>query len=76
MPKHSPPRRLIDVAVIAPIIGFVLMIPPVIGLFANAGEIFGAPVILIYLFSVWLGFIFVAAALSRRLGAAHKSDSE
>jgi len=55
------------------LLGFVLLAPPVIGLFATEGTIFGAPVILIYLFAVWFGLILVAAALSRRLARAEKT---
>lgn len=76
MARPTPSRRLIDIAFIAPIIGFVLLIPPLIGLFANAGEIFGAPVLLVYIFSVWLGLIAIAGGLAHRLGRAEKRDPE
>lgn len=67
-----PSKRLQDFAFIAPILGFVFLTPPIIGLFATKGTIFGAPVILVYLFSVWLGLIVIAAVLSRRLARAEK----
>jgi len=66
-------RRLNDMAIIAPLLGFVLLAPPVIGLFATKGTIFGAPVILVYLFTVWFGLILIAAILSRRLARSEKN---
>lgn len=70
--RGLPSRRLNDIAVIAPLLGFVLLTPPVIGLFATKGTFFGAPVILIYLFVVWFALILVAAILSRRLARSEK----
>lgn len=70
--RGIPSRRLSDIAVLAPILGLVLLTPPVIGLFATRGTIFGAPVILIYLFTVWLALILAAAILSRRLSRSEK----
>lgn len=72
MARRLPSRRLNDMAVVAPILGFVLLTPPVIRLFATDGSLFGAPVILIYLFAVWFGMILVAAILSRRLARSEK----
>ena len=75
MAESRPSRRLSDVAVIAPMLGFVLLIPPVIGLFATDATVFGAPLVLVYLFGVWLGLIAVAAVLSRRLARKHRNDT-
>lgn len=74
--RRLPPRRLSDMATIAPILGLILLTPPVIGLFATEGTIFGAPVILIYLFAVWFGLIALAAILSRQLARFDKSEPE
>lgn len=74
MAKDRPSKRLSDIAVIAPIFGFILLIPPVIGLFATDAKIFGAPMVLVYLFAVWLGLIVVAVWLGRRLSRLHKDD--
>ena len=70
--RRIPSRRLNDMAVVAPLLGLVLLTPPVIGLFATEGTLFGAPVILIYLFAVWFGLILLAAVLSRRLARSEK----
>lgn len=74
MAKQKPLKRLKDIAVIAPIFGFLLLIPPVIGLFATEATVFGAPLVLIYLFAIWLGLIIVAAVLSQQLSKAERDD--
>lgn len=57
-------RRLMDGARILPVVGFVLMLLPVLwtqgGRMGTAGEA-------IYLFVLWLSLIVVAALLSRQL---------
>ncbi len=74
MAKLTPLRRLKDIAVIAPIFGFLLLIPPVIGLFATEATVFGAPLVLVYLFVIWLALILIAAILSKRLSKAERDD--
>jgi hypothetical protein len=74
MANERPSKRMVDVAVIAPILGLVLMIPPVIGLFATDRTVFGAPLILVYLFGVWLGLIALAAIIARKLSQSAKDD--
>jgi len=76
MAKLPPSRRLNDIAIIAPLLGFLLLIPPVIGLFATDTTVLGAPLILVYLFAVWLGLIAVAVMLSRRLSRADRDDQK
>ncbi len=75
MADNRPSKRLIDVAIIAPVMGLILLIPPVIGLFATDATVFGAPLILVYLFSVWLFLIATAAVLARRLARADKDEA-
>ena len=70
--RKFPSRRLNDMAIVAPFLGFVLLAPPVIGLFATDGTLFGAPVILVYLFAVWFSLILAAAVLSRKLARSEK----
>lgn len=76
MAKLTAFQRLKDIAVIAPIFGFLLLIPPVIGLFATEATVFGAPLVLVYLFVIWLGLIIVAAILSQQLSKAERDDSK
>jgi hypothetical protein len=62
-----PPGRLRDAAAALPLLGLVLLMPPVVTLFAAALDVAGIPLIVVYLFGVWLGLIGCAAALARRL---------
>jgi hypothetical protein len=66
--KPGIPGRLRDAAVLLPVLGAVLFMPPVITLFAAAGAgLAGVPLIVVYVFGTWLGLIVAAALLSRRL---------
>lgn len=62
-------RKRRDQAFILPVAGLFLMISPLIGLFANAGMLWGVPIILYYICIVWLGLIYAAYRLS-----SHSSD--
>jgi hypothetical protein len=64
----SPPGRLRDAAVLLPLAGLLLLVPPVIPLFvADVVRPFGLPAIVAYVFGVWLGLIGCAALIARRL---------
>jgi hypothetical protein len=60
-------RKARDRALILPLAGLVLLIPPVAGVFHIDAKIAGVPFTLVYLFAVWALLIAGAAALSRRL---------
>ena len=67
--KPPIPARVRDAAVLLPVLGLVLVMPPAITLFAAAGAgVGGVPLIVVYVFGTWLGLIVAAAVLSRRLG--------
>ena len=59
--------RFVAAAVFLPCIGLFLLMPPMIQLFALDRDIAGIPLIVFYLFGVWLGLIVGAGLLSRRL---------
>ena len=59
--------RLRDAAVLLPLLGLFAWMPPVIGLFDASGRVLGVPLIVAWLFGVWLALIVVAFWLSRRL---------
>lgn len=68
MTPPSPARpRLVAGAVLLPCIGLFLVMPPLIQLFARDVDIGGIPLIVVYLFGVWIGLICCAFWLSRRL---------
>ena len=60
-------RKTRDRALVLPLIGLMLLLPPAAGIFHLEYKLFGVPFTLIYLFTVWALLIAGAAALSRRL---------
>jgi len=68
--KTDVPRsaRAREAAGLLPILGLFLFMPPVITLFVARVHLAGVPLIVAYLFGVWLALIVCAALLARRLG--------
>ena len=64
-PLHH--RKIRDRALILPLVGLILLMPPVAGGFHLEIMIAGLPFTGVYLFVVWAMLIAGAAALSRRL---------
>jgi hypothetical protein len=60
-------RKSRDQALILPLVGLILLTPPVAGIFQLDAKIAGVPFTAVYLFAVWALLIACAAALSRRL---------
>ena len=75
-PADKPPadRRTRDRAIILPVVGAILLVPPVAGIFRLEATILGIPATLAYVFGVWALLIAAAALLSRRLRAADPDD--
>jgi hypothetical protein len=67
MNKRFDPARVLDIARLLPIVGIVLLMPPLIALFVVDRWIGGVPLIVAYVFGVWLALIACAAWLARRL---------
>ena len=61
------PGRARDVARIVTLLGVVLLMPPVVTLFVTDSRIGGVPLIVAYLFAVWLALIVCARLLAHRL---------
>ncbi len=59
--------RLRERALALPLLGLVLLTPPVLAIFGRAAYVAGVPVSFAYIFGVWLGLIGLGAALARRL---------
>ncbi|HTN67393.1 MAG TPA: hypothetical protein VL051_14555, partial [Burkholderiaceae bacterium] len=77
--------RASDAAVVLPLLGLFLLMPPIITLFASQLDLGGIPLIAIYVFGVWAALIVCAALLAQRLdpgqaapipGTAPVADSE
>jgi hypothetical protein len=58
-----------DAAALLPALAALLWMPPVVTLFTGAHTLWGVPLIVVYLFGVWLTLIVAAALLARRLGS-------
>ncbi len=69
-------RKARDRAAILPLIGALLLTPPLAGIFQIEARIGGVPFLLVYLFAVWALLIAGAAVLARRLGEAGTGDEE
>ena len=60
-------RKASDRSIILPLVGCLLLTPPLAGIFQLDIRILGIPFTGFYLFAVWAGLIAGAAALSRRI---------
>ena len=67
--------RVHDAARLLPILGTVLLMPPVITLFVADVSIGGVPLIVVYVFGAWLALIVCAVWLSRRLATAESDPA-
>ena len=62
-------RRARDLAIVLPVCGILALMPPFVGLFARADIVVGGmPLVVVYLFGMWLALILAAMLVSRRLG--------
>ena len=59
--------RAREAAAILPLAGLFLLVPPVLTLFAVPIDVGGVPLIVVYLFGIWLSLIACAALLGRVL---------
>jgi hypothetical protein len=60
-------RKVRDRAVVLPLIGAILLLPPIAGIFRLDGTVGGVPATLLCVFVVWALLIAGAAANARRL---------
>lgn len=61
--------RARDAAVLLPLLGLFLLMPPLIALFVQPVTVAGVPLIVAYVFGVWLALAAAAALLARALPA-------
>ncbi|RED14012.1 hypothetical protein [Pontivivens insulae] len=66
-------RRRYDGAALLPIFAAIMLLPPFVSLFAGSQTLFGIPVIVLWIFGIWLALIAIAARLSRLLINAPES---
>lgn len=64
-PRPSP--KAATLAVLVPLLGAFLLLPPAVLLFASDLRVLGLPVIVLYLFAVWAALIAATFVVGRRL---------
>ena len=62
-------RRWRDLAILAPVLGILLLVSPIVTIFNVGGRVFGVPVVFVFLYGVWLGLIVLARRIAARLDA-------
>lgn len=62
-------QRTRDAALVLPILGAFLLISPAASVFNSTATVLGLPIVVLYVFGVWLGLILAAIGLARRLSA-------
>lgn len=60
-------RKIRDRALILPIVGLLLLTPPLANIFELDAAFDGVPIVLIYVFTVWAALVAGAVLLSRGL---------
>lgn len=64
-----------DIAFIIPAFSMILLIPPLVNLFMSRTMIFGVPLEIVYLFTIWLLLVLGAVGLSFWLPATGQISS-
>lgn len=60
-------RRYRELALLLPLAGLILFMPPYLRILSREEQLFGIPVLHIYIFAVWFIGIVLSAAISHRL---------
>jgi len=60
-------QKIRELALITPLLGALLLMPPVTWLFSQQLSILGIPLLALYIFCVWVGLIVVAVFLALKL---------
>jgi hypothetical protein len=60
-------RKIRDRALILPLVGLLLLTPPLANIFELDARLNGVPIVLVYVFAVWAGLVAGAILLSRGL---------
>jgi hypothetical protein len=72
-------RKFESIAFFVPVLGAVVIMPPIVLMFDRSLHVFGFPMIIAFLFTVWLALIVAAWALSRaapEYGRSRRSENE
>lgn len=74
--RRSDGQGFRDLAVMLPIAAALLLMPPLIRIFATPGTLGGIPWIVVYIFSVWAAAILIAIVVARHAHQAPGGDPE
>lgn len=74
--EYRKARKTRDRAMVLLSLGIVLLMPPVAGVFELNEKIFGVPVTLVYLFSIWFFLIIATARLAGALTRSEESPDD
>jgi len=61
------PKRIAFLAKLLPVIGVILLLPPLVSVANIKANLFGFPAIITYMFGVWIFLILAAYLLQRKL---------
>ncbi|HEY9568789.1 MAG TPA: hypothetical protein VIR38_11915, partial [Thalassobaculum sp.] len=61
------PQKARDAILVVTVFGALMLVPPILPFFARPVALLGVPLILVYVFGVWLALIVTARILARRL---------
>jgi hypothetical protein len=67
-------RKTRDWALILPVVGLVLFMPPIASIFPVGGSLGGVPASVVYIFVVWASLILGAFLLARRVSRQGDTD--
>lgn len=73
--QHMRARKARDAALIIPLMGLVLLTPPLAQIFAIDARIIGVPAVVVYIFAIWAALIFIAKRLAGRLTTADNDET-
>lgn len=74
--ERPPSQRAQSAAVLVPVLGVFLLMPPFVTLFIGPARPFGIPLIAAYVFGVWAALLIAAAVLARRLRTSPPSPGQ
>ena len=69
--KMAERRRIVGGMLVLTVVGFLLLVPPLVQLFNHDALLAGVPQIVVYLFGVWLALILGTVLLTRHLAPDH-----
>jgi len=73
-PGASPHRKWQEAALITPVVGMFILMPPFISIFSIDASLFGIPLIVLYIFVVWALLILMTRFLSAKLMREYPMD--